>query len=60
VARAYVTETHGVYRPDWTIDAIADNIGGIRDTSNNFTFHPAEGAFGEHLGKSFEMVGKGG
>lgn len=56
VARAYVTETHGVYKPDWTIDSIAENLDAIRDTSNNFTFHPAEGGFGEHLAKSFGMV----
>ena len=56
VARAYVTETRGVYRPDWTIDTVADELGAIRDTSDNFTFHPAEGAFGEHLAKSFEMA----
>lgn len=56
IARAYVTETHGVYRPDWTIDAVAEELDAIRDTSNNFTFHPAEGAFGEHLAKSFEMA----
>ena len=29
----------------------------IRDTSNNLTFHPAEGGFGAHLGISFGMVG---
>ena len=59
VARAYVTETRGLYKPDWTIDSIAENIDAIRDTSDNFTFHPAEGGFGEHLAKSFEMAAKG-
>lgn len=59
VARAYVTETHGIYRPDWTIDDVAENLANIRDASNNFTFHPAEGGFGEHLGQSFGMVGSG-
>ena len=57
MARVYVTETHGVYKPDWTIDAVADNLAAIRDTGNNFTFHPAEGGFGEHLGQSFGMIG---
>lgn len=59
VARAFVTETHGVYRPDWTIDAVAENISAIRDPSDNFTFHPAEGAFFEHMTKSFEMARAG-
>lgn len=58
MARVYVTETHGLWKPEWSIDDIADNLAGIRDTSNNFTFHPAEGGFGEHLGQSFGMVGQ--
>jgi NAD(P)-dependent dehydrogenase (short-subunit alcohol dehydrogenase family) len=56
MARAYVTETHGVYRPEWTIDDVADNLDAIRDASETFTFHPAEGGFVEHLTKSFEMA----
>lgn len=60
MARAYVTETRGVYKPEWTIDSVADNLDAIRDTSANFTFHPAEGGFGEHLGQSFGMVASGG
>jgi len=57
MARVYVTETHGVYKPDWSIDAVAENLAAIRDPSHNFTFHPAEGGFGEHLGQSFGMIG---
>jgi NAD(P)-dependent dehydrogenase (short-subunit alcohol dehydrogenase family) len=56
MARAYVTETHGVYRPGWTMDDVAENIAGIRDTSDNFTFHPAEGGFVAHLTESFGMT----
>lgn len=59
VARIYVTETEGVYRPDWTIDSVAENIAAIRDPSNNWTLHPAQGAFVEHLTKSFEMTTRG-
>ncbi len=58
MARVYVTETRGVWQPGWSIDDIADNLSAIRDSSNNFTFHPAEGGFGEHLGQSFGMVGQ--
>jgi NAD(P)-dependent dehydrogenase (short-subunit alcohol dehydrogenase family) len=32
VARAFVTETAGVFHPDWTIDKIGDEIDAIRDT----------------------------
>jgi NAD(P)-dependent dehydrogenase (short-subunit alcohol dehydrogenase family) len=59
LARAYVTETRGVYRPDWTLDDVADNLGAIRDPSDNFTFHPAEGGFVAHLTESFGMTAKG-
>jgi hypothetical protein len=56
VARAFVTETAGVFHPDWTIDKIGDEIDAIRDTGELWTFHPAENGFGEHMAKSFEMV----
>jgi NAD(P)-dependent dehydrogenase (short-subunit alcohol dehydrogenase family) len=56
VARAFVTETEGVYRPSWTIDQVADEIGAIRDASRQWTFHPVPTGFGEHLGRSFEMA----
>lgn len=59
MARAYVTETHGVYRPNWTLDDVAENIDAIRDQSNNFTFHPAEGGFVAHLTESFGMTAGG-
>jgi NAD(P)-dependent dehydrogenase (short-subunit alcohol dehydrogenase family) len=56
VARAFVSETRGVYRPDWTIDAIAGNLAAIRDTSASFAFHPAENGFVEHMTQSFAMA----
>ena len=59
MARAYVTETRGLYRPEWTIDDVAENIARIRDESANFTFHPAKGGFVGHLTKSFEMTAGG-
>ena len=58
MARVYVTETHGLWQKDWSIDSVAENLAAIRDQSNNFTFHPAEGGFGAHLGQSFGMVGQ--
>ena len=59
VARAYVTETRGVFRPKWSIDDVAENLGEIRDSSNNFTFHPPENGFFEHMTKSFELARTG-
>ncbi len=57
VARAFVSETGGIYRAEWTIDDVAENIAAIRDESRNWALHPAQGAFGEHLTRSFAMVG---
>lgn len=56
VARAYVTETRGLWRSEWTIDEVAVNIDAIRNEEQGWTLHPAEGAFGEHLARSFAMV----
>jgi NAD(P)-dependent dehydrogenase (short-subunit alcohol dehydrogenase family) len=56
VARAYISETRGVYRPDWSIDSIAENLDAIRETADAFVFHPAEGGFAEHMARSFEMA----
>jgi NAD(P)-dependent dehydrogenase (short-subunit alcohol dehydrogenase family) len=57
IARAFVTETEGVYQPAWTIDDVARRIDEIRDESRTWTLHPAECGFGEHLGRSFAMAG---
>ena len=56
IARAFITESQGVYRPSWTIDEVAAHIDDIRDPSKLWTFHPIENGFGEHLTKSFELV----
>lgn len=57
VARAFVSETEGVYRPRWTIDDVADNLDAIRDPDGAWTLHPAEGAYAEHIARSFAMAG---
>jgi len=60
IARAFVSETQGLYRREWTIDDVADNLDAIRDPSGAWTLHPAEGAYGEHIARSFAMAGTGG
>jgi NAD(P)-dependent dehydrogenase (short-subunit alcohol dehydrogenase family) len=60
VARAFVTETEGVYDADWTIDKVGEQIEAIRDTTRQWTFHPLENGFGAHLERSFEMARQGG
>lgn len=56
IARAFITETKGVYRPEWTIDSVAEQIEAIRDQGECWTFHPVENGFGEHMTRSFEMA----
>jgi NAD(P)-dependent dehydrogenase (short-subunit alcohol dehydrogenase family) len=59
VARAYVAESPGVYRPSWTIDQIRDDIDAIRDIEHPVVFPVLPYGFGAHLGYSFEMAKKG-
>lgn len=59
VARAFISETPGIYRPQWTIDSVADNLDAIRAMDDLWSLHPLDDAFGQHIGKSFEMVAKG-
>ena len=59
VARAFITESEGVYEADWTIEKMAERIDAIRDPSSQFTFHPVPDGFNQHLGKSSEMAAKG-
>lgn len=56
VARAYAAETQGVYRPSWSIEDIAANIGAIRDTSSPWLFAPAPSGHLDHLRRSFKMA----
>lgn len=56
IARAFVTETQGVYRPEWTIDQVAADLAAIRDDSVRWTFHPADNGFVEHMTRSFAMA----
>ncbi|MDF0542269.1 SDR family NAD(P)-dependent oxidoreductase [Sphingobium sp. H39-3-25] len=59
VARAFVAETQGVYRPEWSIDDVADNLNGIRDMERQWALHPAQGGYFEHLTRSFDMARAG-
>jgi len=58
VARAYFAESEGVYRPDWTIDAVAENIDAIRNGGPQWIL-PQQSGFADHLARSFEMASKG-
>jgi NAD(P)-dependent dehydrogenase (short-subunit alcohol dehydrogenase family) len=59
VARAFIAETEGVYRPSWSIDDVADNIDSIRDIGRQWTLPPVPSGYIDHLTRSFEMARKG-
>jgi NAD(P)-dependent dehydrogenase (short-subunit alcohol dehydrogenase family) len=60
IARAYIAESRGVYRPSWTIDKVNDEINAIRNADEPLIFPVLPYGFGAHLGYSFEMAKKSG
>ena len=60
VARAFVVESEGVYRPSWTIDSVGENIDAIRDPAKMWTLPPVPSGFVDHLTRSFAMAKAGG
>jgi NAD(P)-dependent dehydrogenase (short-subunit alcohol dehydrogenase family) len=60
VARAFVTETAGVYQPEWSIEQIAQRWGEIGDTAKTVAFPTVPSGFNDHLGYSFAMARAGG
>lgn len=59
VARAYTMETKGAFRPDWTIEQIAENLDTIRATDNALHFAPVPDGHMDHLRYCFEMARAG-
>lgn len=59
IAKPYVAETVGVYRPSWTIEDVAANLEGIRDTTGALVFPPVPTGHVDHLRYSFAMASKG-
>jgi NAD(P)-dependent dehydrogenase (short-subunit alcohol dehydrogenase family) len=56
VARAFVAETEGVFRPHWSIDNVAEEIDAIRDKNSLWMLDPVPTGFGDHLRRSFDMA----
>ena len=59
VAKAFVAETPGVYRPSWSIEDVAEQIATIRDTSNPLIFPVVPDGHGDHIRYSFTMANQG-
>src|SRR5690625_553953 len=60
VAPAYVTVTKGVYRPEWSVEDVAEQLGSIRDRSDSLEFPPVPTGHVDHLKYSFAMASQGG
>jgi NAD(P)-dependent dehydrogenase (short-subunit alcohol dehydrogenase family) len=60
IARAYISETVGVYQPDWSIEQVAERWAEIGETKGAVTFPPLPSGFNDHLGYSFAMARAGG
>lgn len=58
VAKAFIAETEGVYRPSWTIDDVADRIDSIRETGRLWMLPPVPSGYLDHMARSFEMARK--
>jgi NAD(P)-dependent dehydrogenase (short-subunit alcohol dehydrogenase family) len=58
VSRAYVAETPGVYRDNWTIEDVARNLDAIRNTDDPLIF-PVVSGFAEHMSYSLAMGKQG-
>ena len=59
VAKAFVAETPGVYRPSWSMEQVGAQMEAIRDTRAPLILPVLPYGFGEHLRYSFERARKG-
>jgi len=59
VARAFIAETEGVYRPSWTIESVGEEMDAIRDPARQWVFAPVPSGQRDHLVRSFEMARQG-
>jgi NAD(P)-dependent dehydrogenase (short-subunit alcohol dehydrogenase family) len=59
VARAWLAESPGVYRPDWTIEQVAADADAIRSTAAPEHFTPVPDGQLDHLLYSFKMAREG-
>ncbi|MGW0162711.1 SDR family NAD(P)-dependent oxidoreductase [Mycobacterium sp. NPDC003323] len=59
VARAFVAETAGVYRPSWTVEDVAEHLDQIRDDTAPLVFAPVPDGHTDHIRYSFAMATQG-
>ena len=56
LARAFIAETPGVYRPTWTIDDVGEQLDAIRDDTAALVFPPVPDGHADHLRFSFGLA----
>lgn len=56
IAKAYVSETRGVFQPDWTIEQVAERMEAISNKKDQNVFPPFPSGFYDHLQYSFRMA----
>ena len=56
VARAFLAESPGVYRPSWTMEQVAEHMPQIRSTQDPWILPPVPSGFVDHLVRSFAMA----
>lgn len=59
VARAYVAETRGVYRANWTIEDVAREMAAIRNTDDPVVMSVVPSGHADHIRYSFAMARQG-
>lgn len=60
VGRAWLVESPGAYRADWTIEGVAEDIARIRETGDPVHFPPVPNGQLDHLLYGFAMARAGG
>ncbi|GGN59742.1 short-chain dehydrogenase [Novosphingobium indicum] len=58
LARAWVAENEGLYRPEWSLEDVAAQIEAIRTGGKELAFPPVPDGQLEHLVHGFGMIGK--
>ena len=53
VARAFIAETPGVYRPSWSIEDVGEQLDAIRDDTAPLVFPPVPDGHTDHIRYSF-------
>jgi NAD(P)-dependent dehydrogenase (short-subunit alcohol dehydrogenase family) len=59
VARAFIAETPGTFRPSWTIEQVGEQIATVRNTASPLVFPAVPSGHIDHLRYSFAMADRG-